>query len=64
LLPQEELNDALILAETSVAGIPLLVTSDQHLLDIEEESLVLLFNQADLLSVFPTHPRRLLRALR
>lgn len=45
LLPPEEVNDALILAETSVAAIPLLATSDQHLLGIEEEELVLLFNR-------------------
>jgi predicted nucleic acid-binding protein len=63
LLPPEELNDCLILSETSVAAIPLLVTSDQHLLNIEEEALLLLFNRADLLPVYPTHPRRLLRAL-
>lgn len=64
LLPPEELNDALILAETSVAGIPLLVTSDKHLLDIDEEALLLLFNRADLPSVHAVHPGRLLRALR
>ena len=55
--------DALILAETSVAEIPLLVTSDKHLLDIDEDALVLLFNEADLPPVRIAHPRRLLRAL-
>ena len=63
LLPEEEFNDALILAETSVAAIHLLVTSDKHLLDIDEDALVLLFNEADLTPVRPVHPRRLLRAL-
>ena len=47
-LPPEEFNDAFILGETSVAEIPLLVTSDKHLPDIDEDALVLLFNQADL----------------
>jgi len=47
LLPPEEDNDAAILAETSLAEIPLLVTSDQHLLEIEEDALLLLFNEAD-----------------
>ena len=37
-LPYEEFNDALILAETSVAEIPLLVTSDKHLLNIDEDA--------------------------
>jgi predicted nucleic acid-binding protein len=34
LLPHDEHNDGLILAETSLAAIPILVTSDHHLLDI------------------------------
>jgi len=63
LLPDEESNDALILAETSVAEIPILVTSDKHLLDIDEDALLLLFNEADLPPVRIAHPRRLLRAL-
>lgn len=63
LLPAEEFNDALILAETSVADIPLLVTSDKHLLDMDEDALLLLFNEADLPPVRAAHPRRLLRAL-
>jgi hypothetical protein len=46
-----------------VAQIPVLVTSDKHLLDIEEDSLLLLFNEADLLPVRAAHPRRLLSAL-
>ena len=63
LLPPEEFNDAAILAECSLAEIPLLVTSDQHLLDMDEDELILLFNEADLSPVRPVHPRRLLRAL-
>ena len=64
LIPATEFNDGLILAETSLAGIPLLVTSDNHLLDIDEEALRLAFNEADLLPVHPVHPKNLLRALR
>ena len=64
LIPVDEFNDGLILAETSLAAIPLLVTSDKHLLDIDETALKLAFNDADLLPVSPVHPRRLLRALR
>jgi hypothetical protein len=63
LLPPEEFNDALILAETSCAKIPLLVTSDKHLLHIDEDLLLLLFNEADLPPTRPVHPQRLLRAL-
>lgn len=64
LIPEEEFHDGLILAETSLAGIPLLVTSDKHLLDIDEDALLLAFNAADLPAVRPVHPKPLLRALR
>jgi hypothetical protein len=61
LIPEREFNDGLILAETSLADIPLLVTSDKHLLDIDEDALLLAFNEAELLPVHPVHPKRLLR---
>lgn len=64
LIPDEEWDDGLILAETSLGNIPVLVTSDAHLLDIDEEELTLAFNAADLLPVHPVHPKRLLKALR
>jgi hypothetical protein len=64
LIPEEEENDGRILGETSLAAIPLLVASDKHMLDIEEEALLLAFNEADLLPVHPAHPKRLLKALR
>ncbi len=63
LIPDDELNDGLILAETSLLEIPLLVTSDKHLLDIDEDALALAFSEADLAPVHPVHPKRLLRAL-
>lgn len=62
LLPFEEVNDGVILAETSLAGISILVTRDRHLLDIDETSLAIAFNDADLASVNPAHPKRLLRS--
>jgi hypothetical protein len=40
------------------------VTSDRHLLDIDDDALLLAFNQADLSPVLPVHLKRLLRALR
>lgn len=64
LIPDEEWDDGLILAETSLGNIPLLVSSDKHLLDIDEDALLLAFNEADLLPVHPVHPKRLLKALR
>jgi hypothetical protein len=41
-----------------------LVTSDKHLLNIDEDTLLLAFNEADLSPVRPVHPKRLLRVLR
>jgi predicted nucleic acid-binding protein len=64
LIPETEQNDGKILAQTSLAGIPMLVTSDKHLVDIDEAALMLAFNEADLSPVHPVHPKRLLRALR
>jgi len=64
LIPDSEQNDGKILAQTSLARIPLLVTSDKHLLDVDEDALLLAFNEADLLPVHPVHPKRLLKALR
>jgi len=64
LLPPEEYNDGLILAESSVAAIPVLVSSDHHLLDIPEDRLLVCFNEADLYPVRPAHPKGLLKALR
>ena len=64
LIPEPEQNDGKILAQTSLVQVPLLVTSDKHLLDIEDEALMLAFNDADLFPVHPAHPKRLLKALR
>jgi hypothetical protein len=64
LLPEDEVHDGVILAETSLAEIPLLVTSDKHLLDVDENALLLAFQEADLQPVHPVHPKRLLKALR
>jgi len=64
LLPPEEHNDALILAETAVENIPLLVTSDKHLLDMDEDALALAFSTADLPAAHPVHPKALLKAMR
>jgi hypothetical protein len=63
LLPPGEVNDGLILAETSLAEIPILVTSDQHLLSIDEAQLRIAFADADLFQVVPCHPKALLRAV-
>ena len=59
LLPPEEVNDGLILAEVALAGIPALVTSDRHLLDISQEDLRAVLDERDLERLEICHPRRL-----
>lgn len=63
LIPEEEFHDGLILGETALARIPILVTSDKHLLNIEEGDLLSALKGADLCPVRTVHPKRLLRAL-
>jgi len=63
-LPPDEINDGMILAETALAEIPVLVTRDRHLLDIEEVDLLVCLQAADLPPVKPAHPRSLWRAIR
>ena len=64
LVPSSEINDAFILAETAVAEIPVIVSSDKHLLDIDRDALRTVCLGKDLVPVFPANPRRLLRAIR
>jgi len=48
LLPYEERNDALVIAESAVLNCVLLVSRDSHLFDIDRERLAFLFRQLDL----------------
>jgi predicted nucleic acid-binding protein len=48
LLPKEEINDGLILAEVALANVPGLVTSDRHLLNIKTADLHAALRERDL----------------
>lgn len=63
LLPHNELNDLHVLAETAIAEIPALVTSDGFLLRIDRVGLQIAFQGAGLSNVSPVHPTRLIHAL-
>ena len=63
LLPPEEMNDGLILAEVALAEIPALVTSDKHLLNISESDLRAVLDERDLERLEICHPRRLVKLL-
>ena len=62
-LPENEENDGLLLAEAALAEIPVLITRDQHLLDIPNGVLAAELNAADLFQIQTLHPRPLLKAL-
>ncbi|MBI2925598.1 MAG: hypothetical protein HYY24_07830 [Verrucomicrobia bacterium] len=64
LIPEGELGDARVLGETAVAGVPVLVTFDKHLLGVDDDELCLAADEADLPRVSIVHPGRLLRAIR
>jgi hypothetical protein len=63
LLPREEFHDGCILAEVSLAKIPLLITSDNHLLSIEQTDLNAAFCSKDLDIVTVMSPRQILQSL-
>ncbi len=61
LLPETELNDGLIVAETGLAGIPILISSDKHLLNIEADELTRVCRERHIAEVSVIHPRKLLK---
>ena len=63
-LPEGEENDGFIVAESALAEIPVLISRDAHLLDIDAQSLLVELHAADLSSVQVVHPKVLLASLR
>jgi predicted nucleic acid-binding protein len=64
LIPDEEWNDGLILAEAALGGVPLLATSDEDLLGIDDVELQLALAESGIPAVHAVHPKLLLRAFR
>jgi hypothetical protein len=64
LVPSGEVNDSCVIGETAMLGIPLVVSSDHHLLDIDDSTLRALCVASELPVVFAVSPRALVRALR
>ena len=62
-LPEDEENDGYILAETAMVDIPVLITSDSHLLDIPRKNLSDELGAADLPDVQVFRPDQFLKAL-
>ncbi len=63
-LPDGEFNYGLILAETACMEIPILVTSDDHLLGIEAKALLAKFKERSLHPTLPIAPWKIARAVR
>ena len=61
LLPTEEFNDGQIVIETALAGIPTLITSDHHLLEINPAQLTQKLDEFHLPPVSIYHPMAMLR---
>ena len=64
LLPATEVHDIDIIAETALAGVPALVTSDTALLDADQDGLSVAFADGGLPVVRLVHPARMAKALR
>jgi predicted nucleic acid-binding protein len=63
-LPEGEFNDGFILAETALCEIPVLVTNDGHLANIDPAQLKLQFEDSDLAPVSVFRPGRLYEVLK
>lgn len=61
LLPTQEVNDSLFLAEAALAGCSLIVSSDQHIRNIDQARLTRLLSEADVSAVVISSPRKILR---
>lgn len=64
ILPEQEKNDAFIIAETALAAVPFLVTSDQILCNVDGPRLCKTLSSSDLPMVTICHPKRILFLLR
>jgi len=61
ILPIEEVNDSLLLAESALLGCSMLLTSDEHLRGIDFERLTLALQAFDLSAPIIATPREIVR---
>ena len=61
LMPEEEINDSLVLAESALLGCSLLLTSDEHLRGIDFERLTLELQAFDVAAPVIATPREIVR---
>lgn len=63
LIPDEEVNDSLVLAESALLGCSMLLTSDEHLRGIDFERLTLELQAFDVTAPVIATPREIVRKL-
>jgi predicted nucleic acid-binding protein len=56
LLPEEEINDSFIIAESALAHVTLLISSDSHLKNIDHRKLKAILDRCDLTDTVITSP--------
>ena len=61
LIPEEEINDSLVLAESALLGCSMLLTSDEHLRGIDFEELTLELQSFDVAAPVIATPREIVR---
>ena len=61
LIPEEEVNDSLVLAESALLGCSLLLTSDEHLRGVDFERLTLELRSFDVPAPVIATPREIVR---
>lgn len=61
LIPEEEINDSLVLAESAFLGCSILLTSDAHLRGIDFERLTLELQAFDVVAPIIATPREIVR---
>jgi predicted nucleic acid-binding protein len=61
LLPDEEVNDSLIVAESALAACKILLSSDTHVATIPADKLALILAEADVETVLISRPRDIAR---
>lgn len=61
LIPEQEVNDSLVLAESALLGCAMLLTSDEHLRGIDFERLTLALQAFDVSAPVTATPREIVR---
>ena len=61
LIPEEKVNDSMIVAEASLIGATLLVSSDAHIKDIDYPQLKMLLDASEVTPPLIASPARIVR---